>query len=164
MEENLTRYQILTSRESMASPACCFFTRKADEDWYLWTGTFTEFEGAIYIGETAFNDMANVLGFAAPERFKRLLKAYKQLKEENDALRSRDSRISGATASIRAMLEELEGDGGPTTTGNHKVQRSGIRDEQGTSEDNSESNQLERRLFEAARGASNGPDQSTSVS
>ncbi len=108
-------YSIIRQGEYMAPPACSLFSRTSDDEWYIFTETFVD-EGAVYIGERDFNDLAATVGFVSPQRWNRLLNAYKKMKEENDELRTRATRFTGLGDSLRAILEAVESEGGPTTT------------------------------------------------
>lgn len=108
-------YSIVRQGEYMAPPACSIFSRTSDDEWFIFTENYSD-DGAIYIGEKDFNDLASTVGYVSPQRWNRLLNAYKKMKEENDELRARNARISGLGDSLRAILATVESGDGPTTT------------------------------------------------
>ncbi len=59
-----SRFQVLYPGPSthLIAPGCSFVNRKNDDLWYIWTGADTD-EGAIYIGETDFHEMATLVGY-----------------------------------------------------------------------------------------------------
>lgn len=108
-------FSIVRQGEYMAPPACSIFSRTSDDDWFIFTDTFLD-DGAVYIGERDFNDLAATVGYVSPQRWNRLLNAYKKVQKENDELRTSSARISGLGDSLRAILEAVESGNGPTTT------------------------------------------------
>lgn len=84
-------------------PACCFFNRTDNDEWFL-DPQYSVDEGAIYIGKAAFEDMATTVGYVSPEKYKKLLDAYKGVVDELNAL---TSIISGSGDAINQLLSNL---------------------------------------------------------
>ena len=80
----MSRFDKIT-RSQMIPPACSLFQRHAnDEQWYFDTGLQID-EGAVYISQSEFEDMASVAGWVSPEKYNKLLNAYKELADEYNA-------------------------------------------------------------------------------
>lgn len=65
MDPLLSRYRITTHPQAL--PGQCALTGKSDDEWYIDTGLDIPFHGAIYIGASAFKEIAGLLGYADPD-------------------------------------------------------------------------------------------------
>lgn len=78
MDPLLSRYSIVTHPQAL--PGQCALTGKSDEEYYIDTGVYLEFHGAVYIGASAFQEIAGLLGYADPSEVQ-TLKALLDLSE-----------------------------------------------------------------------------------
>ncbi len=100
---------IKIERREMLPPACSLFERHADDQQFYLDPQLQIDEGAVYISQREFEDMANTVGWVSPERFHKLLNAYKDLVDDHNGLLSVVTAIRTSTNQLSSNLEALKG-------------------------------------------------------
>lgn len=89
-----------------ALPACSFFSRTNDDEYFLDTGMQIE-EGAVYLGSRDAEEIATVIGWVSPERLERLTRAYKKMEEEHRAMVAAIDRLDSLPDLLRATVKGI---------------------------------------------------------
>ncbi len=117
-----------------ALPGSCMLTGKADDTYYIDTGIDIPFHGAVYIGSSALEEIAELIGWIKPDD-------YSELQNNNDALSSRLVTETKRNDHLQKALNELNSvgfeyrtfDSSPSSGGNVGLvsEQADVRNEDG---------------------------------
>lgn len=106
----------------MALPACSMFSRTIDDEWFFDCAYQTD-EGAVYIGQRDFEEMAGVAGWVPPEKYAKLLNAYKELADEHNSITSNLDSLDTVLTSLDSIIPTIKGIREATTARTKAVAR-----------------------------------------
>jgi hypothetical protein len=89
-----------------ALPACSFFSRTDDDDYFIDTGTQIE-EGAIYIGARDAEAIARAIEWIEPDKYTRLLNAYKKMEEDYNVMAASVAALDSVPDLLRDTVKAI---------------------------------------------------------